>query len=355
MRFRRLGYQARVIVRRNAVVLLLISLVVVVWQVLPALLPDNKFEGPKTRVKDHWEKFVMYNSTAQTALRDLREFVHENHVELPLFSLKSKPRICVGVETARREGSPFKYLSQALASLVTRMSTKRGVYIHVFNVDDEPHLHTEVDEISDLFPVSNVKAKSPPNTVRKLQEGLDFADLFYEMRSWDCPHVVLVEDDALAQQGWVERVELAANQLRNRDWLMVRLYVVRKHYPAHTPVGVTDFDQGFNTVALMVRKEYLVPMADEVRAAINRVFATDDRRYFGAKDEFMSEHLNSFFRQPILGFEPPIFQHTGVFSSVMSRDKELLEYYMQAPNFESENQPIVFDAHQFHELLNEKP
>jgi hypothetical protein len=39
----------------------------------------------------------------------------------------------------------------------------------------------------------------------------------------------------------------------------------------------------------------------------------------------------------------------------MSRDKELLEYYMQAPNFESENQPIVFDAHQFHELLNEKP
>jgi hypothetical protein len=328
---------------------------------------ENKFFGPRIPVKELWDNFVMYNSSAQAALSDLRQFALEHKATLPLFSLKSHPLICVGITTARRNGSDFHYLSQTLASLVTRYSKKKdAIYIHVFNTDNEPHLHREVDLIRDIFPVSNVKGRplitesaanfsSVPveklqERLRKLQEGLDFADILFEMRSWKCPNIVLLEDDALAQQGWSKRIDWALSQLRDRKWFAVRLYSIRKYVPMHMPWGLTDFDQGFNTVALLLSEQYIVPMAEVVRAAIHRVISTGVQKHFSAKDEFMSQELVSLFQSPIFGFDPPIFQHLGVHSSVMTRDPDFMEYYMHAPNFESEGQPIVFDPQELFEL-----
>jgi hypothetical protein len=68
----------------------------------------NKYFGPTIAVQDHWHDFVMYNATAQSALRDLRNFARTNNLSLPLFSLATMPRICVGIATARRANSQFK-------------------------------------------------------------------------------------------------------------------------------------------------------------------------------------------------------------------------------------------------------
>ncbi len=327
----------------------------------------NPFSGPRIPVRELWDKYVTYNSSAQAALSDLRMFALEYNATLPLFSLESQPRICVGIATARRKGSQFYFLSQTLASLVTRLSKQKdAVYIHVFNADNEPQLHREVDSIRDLFPVSNVKSKplvssssgnfsSVPvqkleERLQKLQEGLDFVEILLEMRSWKCPNLVLLEDDALAQQGWPRRLNWALKQLRDREWFAVRLYSIRKYVPMHMPSGVTDFDQGFNTVALLLSEKYIMPIAETVRAAIDRVFATGIQKHFSAKDDFMAQQLIPLFKLPIFGHDPPIFQHVGVFSSVMTRNPEFVEYYMHALNFESEGQLILFDPQEFFDL-----
>jgi hypothetical protein len=332
---------------------------------------ESQFSGTRIPVREHWDKYVMYNSSAQSALSDLRKFALEHNATLPLFSFKSQPQICVGIATSRREGSKFHYLSQTLASLVTRLSKQKdAVYIHVFNADNEPHLHKEVDSIRDLFPVSNVKGKplissstgnfsSVPlqklqERLRKLQEGLDFVEILYEMRSWKCPNLVLLEDDALAQQDWPQRLNRALSQLRDRKWFVVRLYSIRKYVPMHMPWGVTDFDQGFNTVALLLSEQHIVPMAEAVRTAIHRVIATGIQKHFSAKDEFMAQQLVSLFQIPILGHDPPIFQHVGVFSSVMTRNPEFMEYYMHALNFQSEGQLIFLNPQEFFESSSAK-
>lgn len=233
-----------------------------------------------------------------------------------------------------------RYLSQTLASLVTRLSThKDSVYIHVFNADSQPHLHTEALGMSDLFPGSTVRAQLPALSGaalnltevsrRKLLEGVGFVNILNEMQAWKCPNYVLLEDDALAEQGWSSSVLAAAQQLRARKaWLVTRLYTVRKYVPLFMPWGISDFDQGFNTVALLLNAQFLAPMAEQVRAAIDRVISTGSAKHFPAKDNFMVDRLTLLFKAPILSFEPPVFQHVGVFSSLESRNKEQMEYYM---------------------------
>ncbi len=68
----------------------------------------NVYFGPKIPVKDHWRDFVTYNATAQSALHSLRDFARKNSLALPLFSLGTRPQICVGIATSRRVNSPFK-------------------------------------------------------------------------------------------------------------------------------------------------------------------------------------------------------------------------------------------------------
>ena len=93
-----------------------------------------------------------------------------------------------------------------------------------------------------------------------------------------------------------------------------------------------EFDQGFGVVALMLRPESLVVIAVAIRASGD----------FTAKDEFLSRQLTKMFNSPVLAFEPPIFQHTGLFSSIQARQRSRLPYYMQNPQFESDGLPIVW-------------
>ena len=55
-----------------------------------------------------------------------------------------------------------------------------------------------------------------------------------------------------------------------------------------------------------------------------------------------------------IGQDPPIFQHVGVFSSVMTRNPEFMEYYMHALNFQSDGQLILFNPQEFFEYSSAK-
>jgi hypothetical protein len=284
---------------------------------------------------------VAYNSSAAEAFDDLKAFVDREQLELPLFRSPNSAEICVAVSTARRKNSPINYLKQCLMSLVTRMKRSDSVYIHVFNVDDMPEEHAQVEEIRKLFPVTNIKAKTATDMERKLQEGLDFADQLDVMYSWECPHSVFLEDDALAQEDWVHRVRSAIHELRP-PWFAARLYV--SNPAARFPFPrITNLDQGYNAVAVLFNRQYLKSFATEIRRAVGTQYKSGNKKDFEAKDVFLSIFGRGANMAP-KAFEPPIFQHTGIFSSVVKRSSLRMGSYMQAPNWPSEGVPITFNS-----------
>ena len=302
------------------------------------------------------EKYALYDSSAKQALGELQRFIVERNLSVPLFALDGeKKKVCIAITTARRVNSPYSYLVQAVVSLIARMPymARRGdVYIHVFNVDHKPETHPDVALLQGLVPVTNVKVAVPQSKQplpskyqqRKFQEALDHSEMVQTVAGWDCELPILLEDDALAGDGWLAGVDLASTQLA--DWFLVKLFTARRgKYPSR-PAGITNYDQGFNGVALMMNPKYLSVFAEEQRREVLETIRSHDFDRFEAKDLF----LNDFRRKHGLkmqAFEPSLFQHTGVFSSFHARDMHHFAWYMEARNFASDKKPIVFNQSLF--------
>jgi hypothetical protein len=195
---------------------------------------------------------------------------------------------------------------------------------------------------------------------RKYQENLDNADVFRRMHSLNCQYPIFIEDDALAKENWTDSVMLAIKQMEQFDlqrkekdhimanpWLMVKLYCAREHAPDLAPKeGVnTGYFQRWNTVAMMINREYVLNVSDHLEGVVRNAIAREKYDLPIAKDEDID---NWRMKTGLTGmcFEPVIFQHTGVFSSVVDRfpDKESVNlWYMKSMYFESDKKPVSFN------------
>lgn len=309
--------------------------------------------GERLKIND------MYFQTAMSALAMFRDDLNRKNVPLPLFLDRSLPEnrpsspteVCVGVLTSRRISSPYAYIKQAISSLLVRMNLPDpDVYIHVFNVDSFPQSHSEISEIRDLVPVSNLKARKPEALLKveipqKFQESLDYGETFRTMKRMMCRNILIVEDDAIASDDWVNRIREALTQLDAQpDWFLVRLYAVRKTVRIPKGLkGITDFDQGYGTVAVMINSNHVDDFADSMERAV--VASITGETYFEAKDLFISDYKWST-GLPVQALEPSIFQHTGMYSSLVVRNLDpdaKINRGMYARNFVSENVPITFN------------
>ena len=316
---------------------------------------------------EHLQQYAMYDFTAKEALVDLKDWLYENRVKLPLFEnklTKSNPnptKVCLFAATARRTNSPFSYIVQAISGILNRMDYakhKDNVYIHVFNVDAHPDDHADVQTIRHLVPVTNIKAPySIPNIPRKYQENLDFALILRKITTMNCEYPIIIEDDALPAEHWVDSVLRAISQLEERHprnntaldpniskpWLAMKLYCAREVLPATPPTGLTDYFQRWNSVAITLNPTMLIEIAQQLEKNVQ------DAKYdFGrpiAKDDDVAEYV-AYKGYAGYCYEPVVFQHTGVYSSVVDRqtDKGAVNYwYMKSHYFESEGKPIVFN------------
>ena len=293
------------------------------------------------------EKYALYDSSAKQALGELQRFIVERNLSVPLFALDGKKKkVCIAITTARRVNSPYSYLVQAVVSLIARMpymARRDDVYIHVFNVEHNPETNPDIPLIEGLLPVTNVKVSIPMSKTmlpRKYVEALHHAEVMKTVAGWDCEFPILLEDDGLAGEGWLDGVDLASTQLT--DWFLVKLFTARRGKYPSGPAGVTNYDQGFNTVALMISPQYLRVLAERQRREVLETIESHDFDRFEAKDLF----LNDFRRKHALkiqAFEPSLFQHTGVYSSFHARDMHHFAWYMEARNFASDKKPIVFN------------
>ena len=312
-------------------------------------------------------KFHMYADTAHEALEQIRAFANENGVRLPLFEdltakpVKKSPKICVGIQTAARQASPINYVEQTVGALLARMSLPADdVYIHVFNVQNVSVPHKDIETVADLVPVTRAKGKLPETLVVKMRpqfaEAHDHREAMRALKKIGCQYPILIEDDALPQEGWLDMVRMAINQLEERgtDWFVVKLYV--SHEPGYERentdyVGITDYDQTFNGVAMMYNPLHMLNYGDALVHHTREVMAgrLDEKLY-----EFKDTYLNNYQKDTgmkVEAFEPPIFQHTGIYSSVNVRPLDKFDWYMESREFVSQDLPILFNASMWQGLV----
>ena len=326
---------------------------------------------------DHLKEYVMYDLTAKKALLDLHEWLYTNQYPLPLFKdrlvageTSDGPRVCVGITSANRPHAPFSYLIQTVSALLNRLNYakyKKDVYIHVFNIDEGEHEEAKV--VSQFVPVTNLERISSDKgdrLPRKYQENLDNADVLRQMHSLNCQYPIFIEDDALAKENWMDSVMLAIHEMEQfdferkaivpisaRPWLMVKLYCAREHAPDLAPKeGVnTSYFQRWNTVAMMFNREFVLNVSNHLEIVVRNAIAREKFDLPIAKDEDIDNWRN---KTGLTGmcFEPVIFQHTGVYSSVQSRipdQKSVNLWYMKSMYFQSHEQPVSFnESHWIH-------
>ena len=305
------------------------------------------------------KQYSLYERSARESLKQLYEWTLKRGIELPLFqnrllSPQEPVKICVAIATTRREYSPFQYLVQAVSALLNRMNYaahKDDVYIHVFNVDAEPTNHVEADLIRPLVPVTDVKIPlNPPEGFKvqaNYQENVDSAEIVRLVAGMGCQYPIFLEDDALATTDWVESVLLAITQLEKlpRDsWFMTRLFVARSFYSRLTKRGINDYDPGFNSVALLTNRQFLTEFAEELDANIELMFEKADWDIHLPIDH-IAKRLAEQKKLKMLAFEPVVFQHTGIFSSITVRPVEVFEknWIFTSKYFDAEGKPIEFN------------
>ena len=304
------------------------------------------------------EKSQTYDSSSKLALFDILNFVYTRRLPVPLFddivNLKQKTKkVCVTITTASRGKSPISYLIQTVTALLARMNyprSRNNISIQVFNVDREPGQHREVNLIKHLVPVTDVKADWGDVGYKlhgKQKENLDFIAILRILSASGCRNVALIEDDALADVNWLERVESAISELERRPaWYIVKLFVARKmSFFTRVFPGITDFDQGFNTVAFLLNKEYMTRLADFFESHMRECLQKSDglNNNCTPKDLMLADFAKEEGLK-VEAFEPVLFQHTGFYSSLdISQEPTSKTWFMESANFESDGLPITFD------------
>ena len=328
-------------------------------------LDELRLKVANMNLPQYLSEHKLYDTSSKQALIELATWLFEHDVPVPLFndrvngdsdSLNSaKPKVCVSIASTKRPGSPFSSLIQAVSSILNRMNFhkyKDNVYIHVFNMDNDPEENLEADIVSYFVPVSD--AKVPISAPDKFpvkphyRENLDNAYIVRTLHEIGCEYPILLEDDSLATTDWMDAVSLAIDQLKNYgpdSWFMVRLFTARPYYPPLLSRGINDYDPLFNMVACLLNRKYMVAFSDELEKTVSQTLSEKNHDIHLPKDGIAHEFSRSH-NLKMLAYEPVIFQHTGLFSSVSDRtvDGNLASnWIMFSQYFDAKGQPVVFD------------
>lgn len=209
----------------------IVPLLVVIWFTAAFLSRNNRYSHfyNTSNVERIRENHRMYAETAQKALQDMLAYTKEKQISR-IFDKSDE--FCVGVLSMARTKAPErKYLTTLMTSLVTRIPwhLQDHVSIRLFVMDRHPELHGEAIEMSRLFRV--VKPDHPEN-ISIPEEGRyghyiakEALDYLAAMRALGhCQHALLLEDDALAAYDWFAKVDELLGQIKNTDWLYLKLF-----------------------------------------------------------------------------------------------------------------------------------
>ncbi len=101
----------------------------------------------------------------------------------------------------------------------------------------------------------------------------------------NCSHVILLEDDALADHNWTALLREAVHLLNQRvlhstyeakeatdkrkSWVLMKLFVARETYDGRLESSrVTDYDGRMNAVALLLNPYHLLGLKEAIETNI---------------------------------------------------------------------------------------
>jgi hypothetical protein len=326
---------------------------------LMLVLEESRNEIASMNHSEVVNSFFTYDISAKQSLVDLYSFVKHNALELPLFQNRlstafdgSVPIVCAIVLTQRRQNAWSSYLVQTISGLLNRMNYmkyKESVYVHVVNVDQHPANHTELNLIRDLVPVTSLfhKLNGSFDIPSKLQEASDYSKIIRMFDKIGCQYPILVEDDALAQVDWMDEVMTAINGINanySTSWFATKLFNKRDELEK---VGINKWPHMYYTVAVLFNPNSWLLYADELDALVARSLK---QGWFEntAKDHILDEAAIKA-GQIMLSYDPVIFQHTGLASSLGKvymddfGETEVLNNPRFSNFFPSNGLPIIFN------------
>jgi hypothetical protein len=292
----------------------------------------------------HLGVYFFYDATARVALMEMNVWLKARTISTPIF-VQSTPIFCVGIMTARRKEAALSPVVQTVTGLLTRMDVckeKENFNFRLFNVDDNPDEHTNLREIDHLMPVTNIKNIQHKAAHRKEQETLDYIEVFRRMyKDNTCPYMIVLEDDALAEENWTVRVKEIAAALDGKKWSYTYLFTNEEG----TERGLTEKLPYWSTVAIMYNRQHLLKFADELEKDF---LATTGTKNFYPKDGVI-KNVAKKLELPAYSHHPSVFDHTGVFSSVQTQSTDSVMHHevISAKLYDSRGVPVEFQPNRW--------
>jgi len=145
------------------------------------------------------------------------------------FNQTGYKKVCLGIISVSRTFNN-SYLTQSVMSLLTRtnLSMQHTLSITIFNVDENEHYEANnlskiVQVVIPTFPAINVGKLD----VKRKQIADFIATMIYFIKHKNCENYIILEDDALASQNWLDQVLKLHDEIPERvqhNWFTIKLY-----------------------------------------------------------------------------------------------------------------------------------
>ncbi|KAL1967526.1 hypothetical protein VTN77DRAFT_3041 [Rasamsonia byssochlamydoides] len=169
-----------------------------------------------------------------------------NSGQITPYKASDNPSLCVGVATIARNGA--RYFKTAVGSLLENLSESERAELHLilFIAHSDPHQHPAYEEkwlheVADTVLLYNwdevdkariVELEQDHNKISGREKGLfDYTYLLKACYAVNASHVVMLEDDVVALDGWLHRaqraLDTAARQTAERgasNYLYLRMF-----------------------------------------------------------------------------------------------------------------------------------
>lgn len=148
------------------------------------------------------------------------------------------PSICIGIATVQRDDA--RYFDLLVGSLLKGLSDaeRNEIYLLPFIANTNPHAHYAYNEswlfnlADEVMTYENVTARDrarmhlqeTPNGHKK-KALFDYAAVLQRCLELKAPHIIMLEDDVIAADGWFRRTKAALEDLESRDEYLNSIYM----------------------------------------------------------------------------------------------------------------------------------
>lgn len=172
----------------------------------------KNLEQSSLEARDQLQKWLLINSSINTIL-----FNHRSN-------------LCVAILSKNRINSNRNYVIQAVMSLLTRCSFKSDFKLTLFNMEENPDMNKNALMLRNLINIENINSGIIHSNIR-VKEAADYASVIKNLNGKNCTHQLILEDDAIAQNDWFNRVETIIKMIPSENkCFLVKLFTGYKFY-----------------------------------------------------------------------------------------------------------------------------